>query len=585
MLVALGCGGESKDRNGDHRGGSGGDAGSSGTTSGGTGDRGGTAGSSGSGVGPGGEGGAGNEECATTPLVPRRLVRLSKHQVVNSVGALVGESVAAEIATEEEVPPAANRSFPPLADEGVIINDALFDFGDRVARAVGIYTTSDFTRVTGCAAPADDACGRAFVTSFAEKAFRRPLADAERDNLLTVYSECKAFGGTVQEAVQHGVWAVLDSPLFLYRTELGDADASASEVALTPHEMASELAYFLTDAPPDAELLDAASRDELSTPDAIEAQAARLLETPAARANLEAAMASYLQLSRTPRAIIAPEAVPGITVTTTLLNQIHHEGELFLRERLWNGELEELLTSRRTFVNQAIATSIYGIDPPVALDADGFGSVELPASRAGLLTSSAFLTSLSRPDGGSVVSRGLAVNAALACATNPPFSEPDPTQMPPMMDGWSEREKADYRATTATCTGCHAQFDAFGLALDVFDAIGRYRTTDAAGRPIDPAVALPEIFGGQLVSSPAEMAAVIASSDRFKACMALRFMEFALADVSQGGPNAPAPAEPASGCVIADVVRSLEARGERSFGALVVEIARSPALRVRSGGQ
>ena len=587
VLFALGCGGESKaERNhGGRGGGSGGDAGSSGTASGGVSGQG-AAGSSG--AGPGGEGGVGgDEECATTPLVPRRLVRLSEQQIVNSVGALAGEPLAAEIRVMQAVVPPESRSFPPLASGGVFIGDTQVAFGDRVARAVGKHTFDDFARVTGCSAAPDDACGRAFVTSFAERAFRRPLVDAERENLLTVYSECKAFGGTVQEAVQHGVWAVLDSPLFLYRTEFGEGDTSVSEVTLAPHEMASSLAYFITDAPPDTELLDAASRDELSTPDAIEAQATRLLVTPAARANLEAAMASYFHLSAMRTVVIDPLAVPGLTLTRELFDQIYHEGELFLRERLWNGPLEELLTSRRTFVNAAIATSIYGIEPPTTgLDADGFGSVELPEYRAGLLTSSAFLTTRSRPDGPSVIARGLSINTALACAMNPAFPDPAPEipEMPPM-EGWSERQKADYRAAEAACAECHQQFDAFGLALDVFDVIGRYRTTDSQGRPIDPAVVLPETFGGQRVSGPAEMAAVIARSDRFKACMVMNFMQFALADVSQGGPGAPYPEEPASGCAVRDVVRAYGERNDASFGALVVEIARSPVLRLRSGGQ
>ncbi|HVR20622.1 MAG TPA: DUF1588 domain-containing protein, partial [Polyangiaceae bacterium] len=218
-------------------------------------------------------------------------------------------------------------------------------------------------------------------------------------------------------------------------------------------------------------------------------------------------------------------------------------------------------------------------------DSDGFASVELPEYRAGLLTLSAFLTPQSRPDGPSVVGRGLAINAALVCAMNPPFPEPDPgVHAIPPMDDWTERQKADYRTAEATCTACHAQFDPFGLALDVFDAVGRYRTTDSQGRPIDPAVVLPERLGGVRVSGPAEMAAVIAGSERFKACMAMSFMEFALADVTQGGPRAPSPEEPASGCAVRDVVRAFDAKVERSFGDLIVEVARSPLLRLRSGG-
>ena len=131
------------------------------------------------------------------------------------------------------------------------------------------------------------------------------------------------------------------------------------------------------------------------------------------------------------------------------------------------------------------------------------------------------------------------------------------------------------------CGGCHVQFDAFGLALDIFDSIGRARTADLEGRPIDPAVALPEIFDGRRVSGPAEMAAVLAESGRFDACLAMNLMNFAFADETQGSARAASPAGPASGCAVRDVVRDAGANGAVSFSSLVTEIARSRSLRVR----
>jgi hypothetical protein len=583
-LLTVGCGKSERDGGRHERGGTGGDDGGRGGTSGSGATTGGT------GIGPGGQGGTGgtgDDECTSLPLVERRLVRLTEGQIVSSVAALVGDEVARAIATEQDIPPPAQQGFPRLLTTGVLIGDLQFSMGDRIADAVGKHVFQNFASVTGCGTAPTDACAREFLTSFAEKAFRRPVADAELDNILVVYDESKSFGGTIQEGVQHGVWAIFDSPLFLYRTEYGSDGAAANEVRLTAYEMANALSYFLTDAPPDAELLDAASRDELGAPEQIAAHTERLLETPAARANLEAAMLSYFSLAAVPSVVIDPAAVPGVSVTSGLLAAIYREGELFFREHLWNGELVNLLTTRQTWVNADLATTIYGVSPPTRRDADGFGIVELPEERAGLLTNAAFLTARSRPDGTSVVGRGLAVNAALLCAMNPPFPDPDAVppdpELPPMND-WSERQKAEYRMTEDACRDCHLQFDAFGLTLDVFDMIGRHRTTDPQGRPIDPAVTPPAILDGQAVSGPAEMAALIARSERFEACMVMNFMNFALTDTSQGGARAPEPAEPTSGCEVQAATRAFLERSDPSFSALVTEVARSPLFRIRQGG-
>jgi hypothetical protein len=548
---------------------------------GGTGNSAGKGGSSGT-SDPGGAGRA-DDDCAPTPVVSRRLVRLSTNQIVNSVSALAGAEVTTNAIAGEGIPPPNQRAFPPLASSGNQIGAVDVGMVDRIAAAVSKNALDDFEAVTGCDAPPTDACARDFVLAFAEKAYRRPLVDPERENLLTVYTECKGFGGTVQEAVQHGIWTVLDSPSFLYRTEFGEGDVSEAEVPLTAHEMASELSYFLTDGPPDAELLASASRGELSTPDEIGAHALRLLETQAARANLESAMMSYFRIPSVEYVVIDPETVDGLTVDSGLLVSMRREAELFFAETLWNGELNGLLTSRRAFVNDRIAMPIYGIRGPTNLDADGFGAVELPEVRAGLLTSAPFLTSRSRSNGPSVVGRGLAVNAAIACQDNPLF--PEGENLPDMQPdpNATERQKAAWRAEQPLCGGCHVIFDPYGLALDVFDGVGRYRQVDAQGRPIDPVVALPEIFGGRTVSGPAEMAAVIAESHVFKACVAMNYMNYAFADESQGSARAPAPDQPATSCVVEDVVRAFDEAGDPSFSGLLVQIARSRALRVRRG--
>jgi hypothetical protein len=578
-LIALACGNShsgGSDTGEDNTGGSSGSAGS-GTTAGRGGSNGGSSGTD----DPGGAAGE-SADCAPTPLVMRRLVRLTDTQVVNSVTALAGEDAAARAVADEVIEPADERAFPPLAQRGTVLTASEFGRYDRIAGRVGENARDDFDAVTSCGSTPTDACAQDFLVGFAERAFRRPLSDDERENFLTVYDECKGFGGTIQEAVQHGVWAVLDSPGFLYRTEFGEGDVTGDEVPLTQYEMASELAYFLTDAPPDDELLVAANEGELSTPDEIGAHAMRLLSTQAARVNFEAAMKSYFQVGRVANTFVDPARAPGIEVTQGLLQSMKHESELFIERTLWNDDFRDLLVSRRAFVNAQLAMPIYGVSPPTDVDADGFGEVMLPERRAGLLTASAFLTN--RSAGSMVVARGLSVNADYLCQMNPLFPEGNLPDLTPNPD-WSESESASWRAQQAECGGCHVAFDPYGLVLDVFDAVGRERDTDLQGRPIPTVNTLPEIVGSPHVSSPAEMAAVFADSRAFRACMAMQYMVYALSDESNGSARAPYPDQPATSCPVDDVVRAFDESGDPSFSNLIVQIARSRALRLRRGDQ
>ena len=153
-----------------------------------------------------------------------------------------------------------------------------------------------------------------------------------------------AAGATLAEALGYGIYAVLSSPSFLSRTELG-ADLKA-DGPLTPHKLATAISLFLTDGPPDDELLAAVASDTLHTPDQVRAQATRLLATPEARVNLENALIKYFALTRAPAAVLNPEATPSYTVTGGLPSSIFHEGELYMKNLLWSGPLSTLLTSR-----------------------------------------------------------------------------------------------------------------------------------------------------------------------------------------------------------------------------------------------
>jgi hypothetical protein len=571
-LVGLSaCGKSSSSGSGDRRGGNGGSAGD--TSTGGSS---GTAGSDGGTGASAGEGGGGTEECVgETVAVPTRVVRLSFSQIERSLVDLVGAAAASQIAEELDLPPPAARAFPPLSggSEGPVINDAVWAIGDAVGQAVGRHVFDNFEVLTDCGMTPTDECGESFVETFAERAARRPLSDVERENFLTVYAECKATGGTVQEAVQHGVYATIESPLFLYRFELGDPDTSDAEVALAPYEMASLLSFFLTDGPPDAELLAAAADGSITDPNVIDSQALRLLATPVARENLRTALLAYFGYSSLPGIVIDPQSVPDFDFTSGLQNALLHEGEIFFDDVLFGeGPVFDLLTSRSSTVNESLA-AIYGISGfpnGASVDADGFARVELPETRAGLLTMPGFIAAFSAPGPFSAVRRGQVLSALLACETisaedHPNFTLPDGT----------ERERAELRGADPACNDCHTKFDPFGVALESFDVIGRERTEDAQGRPIDPSVTLHEDVGGGSVRNAAEMAAELARPDVFAACLAKNLVVLALADVAPGTP------ETRNACAVRDIERAFVESRDASFTSLVRQVAGSPLLRTR----
>lgn len=510
-------------------------------------------------------------------LASKRLVRLTFNQVANSIRGLLGDALADDLTRSLELPSPFERTFPPLNNprEGAVITDAQWQTGDAIADGAGQYLAANFATITDCGDDPTQECARGYLADFAQGAYRRPLTSDEQAALMVVFDGVIEGGGSPVEATQYGVYAALSAPQFLYRTEFG-ADSLATG-DLSAYEIASMLSYFMTDGPPDAELYDAAAQGNLATPEQIASQVDRLLQTPAAQQNLQSAMFSYFGISTLETIIIDTMVAPQFN--EGLRASMMREVELFINQTLWSGTVQDLLLSRTSYVNEGVA-NLYGIDfpPPGApIDEDGFAPVTLPDNRSGILTQPGFLTTRSSPDEPSVVRRGLLVNASLLCATNPPFPEAQAEaieEVSKSIADLTQREQAEFRATSAECAGCHLLFDAYGLALDNFDVIGAYRAEDEEERPIDASVTLPSAAGGATVTTPAQMAQELVASGAFTRCVSKNLLAYALAEGSSIS---------ATSCATKTVTDGF-ATTDQSFGALVREVAKSPTFIARSSG-
>jgi hypothetical protein len=545
-------------------------------------------------IGTGGAGGAGGSLVPAVPcagdadprlvLAPQRTVLLTSGELLNMIRALTDDREANAIVDNGifAVTSDFQRRFPPALSEPFRrINDST-DMAafNHLAKHVAQYVFDNFTVLSGCAAPATDACAQTYLDRFAEKAYRRPLDASEQASLNARYNGARGTD-TAEAAAQQVVYAVLTAPPFLYRSERGDPTRRSTTLpalTLAPYELASALSFFLTDGPPDPLLLDAARTGTLA--ETLPAHVDRLLATPAARAWLTKIMETYFLINQLPGVLIDPTKFP-IVEGGALYVDLQIESRMFLEHTLWNGTLAHLVTSRTAFLNAPLASEIYKVPPPPGATAVNFVPTLLPAAqRSGLLTNAGFLTRLARAAGASVIARGLAVNALMLCReVPPPPDEIDPNPPPVTPPNATAQEEVAIRAKVDTCNSCHKVFDAYGLALDNYDIIGRFRTADDLGRPVDAHATLPPVLGGTTVTNGVELARVIAESPAYTDCLVSALMRYAMVeDVSVEVPDTTTGR---AGCAVANVVRRLERDG-LTFPRLVREIALSPTFVLRA---
>jgi mono/diheme cytochrome c family protein len=352
----------------------------------------------------------------------------------------------------------------------------------------------------------EPACARRILTMLARRAYRRPVTDADLQELLPFYESGRA-EGSFDLGIQRALQRMLVSPHFLFRIERPPANTAAGELwRISDLELASRLSFFLWSSIPDDELLDAAASGRLADPDVLERQVQRMLADPRAEALVTNFAAQWLYLRdldlKLPDEILFPD------FDETLRQALRRETELFIDsvfrpsayaqgapsgvEGRENRGVLELLTADYTFLNERLARH-YGI-PNVK--GSHFRRVALPEGsvRGGLLGHGSILTITSYSTRTSPVLRGKWVLENLLAAAPPP----PPPDIPSLEIESGTPEKtltmreamARHRANPA-CAGCHARMDPIGFALENFDAIGKWRDRDN-GNPIDASGTFPE---------------------------------------------------------------------------------------------
>lgn len=372
-----------------------------------------------------------------------------------------------------------------------------------------------------------EAKARLVIRSLAERAYRRPVDAAEVDELWNLFKQGPNLI-TGRDAFDAGlevvISAVLQSPAFLYKMELGEGQNTGS-FALTNFEVASRLSFALTDTMPDDELLAAARAGELTDAEHIRTQAQRLLKTPAARASAAHFHEQLFRLAGLDQIEKDVKAFPAFDSATPAL--LKEEARLFLDHIVANqGTPRDLLTSSDTFVNAKLA-AIYGLSGTFA---NTFQKAPLdPQQRRGLLTQLGFLAKNAGAKDPDPIHRGVFVSEVILCKTLPP---PAANVKPvPTMGGGTNRARVEAHTGKGTCGAtCHATLiNPLGYAFESYDAIGRWRTTDS-GTPVDASGAYEELASGKVsFDNGLDLVEALAGSSDYHACYLSNWLQYLFA--------------------------------------------------------
>jgi Protein of unknown function (DUF1592)/Protein of unknown function (DUF1588)/Protein of unknown function (DUF1587)/Protein of unknown function (DUF1585)/Protein of unknown function (DUF1595)/Cytochrome C oxidase, cbb3-type, subunit III len=409
-------------------------------------------------------------------------------------------------------------------------------------------------------------CARKIITALLRRAYRRPAGDNDLETPLSFYQRQRNEKGSFDAGIESALQFILASPEFLFRFEGDPRDLPAGAVyQLGDVALASRLSFFLWSSLPDEELLNLASQGKLRDRAVLEQQVKRMLTDPRADALIENFAAQWLFLRNLKNFSPDQEIFPDFD--DNLRRSMEQETRLFFQSIIREDRnVMDLLNADYTFVDERLARH-YGMS---GIYGDQFRRVAVDSpNRRGLLGQASILTVTSYPNRTSPVQRGKWVlGNILGIPPTPP-----PPNVPPLKENagsgtpLSLRERMEQHRSDPVCAGCHKVMDPIGFALENFDAVGHWRTTDDGSR-IDPSGTL---YNGASVDGPAALEKMLASRpDVFVGVLTEKLLTYAL---GRGVQYDDMPA-------VRGIVSEARARDFR-FSALIAGIAESTPFQMK----
>jgi hypothetical protein len=413
----------------------------------------------------------------------------------------------------------------------------------------------------------ENACAAKILAPIARRAYRRDVNPSDMAPILASF-ERKRKTASFDESIGMGLRNILMSPDFLFRLERDPPGVKGGQAyQISDYELATRLSYFLWSTLPDDELLDLAERGRLKDSETLGRQLRRMLSDARAQALADNFGLQWLGLRDI--ASFRPDRVDYSMFDKGLANDLEEETRLFVRSLLReNRSVLEVISSDYTFLNPRLA-QLYGI---TGVDGPGFRKVHVENSdhRGGVLGQGSILMVTSHAAETSPILRGkwILVNLLNAPPPAPPPGVP-PLNTAPASDGHklTTREQIERHRSSPVCAACHVKMDPYGIALENYDVLGRWRIAQN-GRPIDSSAALPH---GNVFSGPNGLKEMLLSrSDEFVTATVSRLMTYALGRQLEKG----------DALAVREIVETAKPNGYR-FADLVAGIVNSAPFQMR----
>lgn len=319
---------------------------------------------------------------------------------------------------------------------------------------------------------------------FAERAYRRPLLDTEKEELRGLYRKLRTEEIPHDDAVRLTLARTLVAPAFLYRAEKPKPGMAASPV--NDWELASRLSYFLWSSAPDSELLQLAAQGKLQDQNVLVAQSKRMLRDKRIRRLATEFGCAWLHIYDFDE--LGEKSDRHFPTFVQLRGAMYEETIQFFTDLFQNdGSVQNILNADYTFLNEPLARH-YGVTDVKFSGSNDWQRVDgvKKFSRGGILAQATTLAKQSGASRTSPILRGNWVSEVLL-GEKLPRPPKDVPQLPEdeATETLTVRQLTEKHSSDVRCAGCHARIDAFGFALEKFDAIGRHRERDLGNRPID----------------------------------------------------------------------------------------------------
>ncbi len=437
--------------------------------------------------------------------------------------------------------------------------------------ATGPGDTPSRQRIFTCKPQANQeaTCARQIIAGLMRRAYKRSVDNDDVSDLMPFYEAGRKerdFDYGIQKAVER----MLVSPQFLYRIEREQTNLPAGQAyPLSDLELASRMSFFIWSSIPDDELLDAAASGRLRQSAVLDAQVKRMMADPRSQSMVDNFGAQWLFL----RDLDVKEADLFLfrDFDEVLRKDLQKETQLFLNSVFRQDKpLTELITAKYSYLNERLAKHY---DVP-GVQGSHFRKVEFPADspRGGLLGQASILMITSTSTRTSPVVRGKYVLDNLLASPPPP----PPPNVPSLKtegknsdEPLSMREAMTLHRQNPACAGCHAKMDPIGFSMENFDAVGRWRDIDGAGKPIDASTQL--VDGSKFTGVEGLKGIILKDKERFVSAITEKLMMYAV------GRNVQYFDGPAIRTIVRDA-----AKQNYTFTALVNGIVKSKPFQMRS---